>query len=387
MRHRRAAAAGAVLALSACKLPLETRSDPPLAAGQPRYDEAVQVKYLGVAGFLIQRGGDVVLTAPLYSNPDLAQEVLSPIRPRRDRIDRFHPATPPVDAVLVGHAHYDHLMDVPYVWERSGRPPIYGSSTMKNILAAYNGQAADGFPAPVPVLPPEKVIALDDPARFKVDARHCAGTLQSRGSAGSECGLWPMQAGEWEQVTPTLRIRALCARHPPQLGGVIHQGPGCTNAPRTALPARVGDYLEGPPLTYLIDFLDAPGGRPAFRVYFQDVPTDGRLGQVPDELIAERAVDLALLCVGTWNVVEHEDAFHIVRNTRPQHVILGHWEDFFRDQSTAPRPAPLQPVEEYHRIIKREQAALRCPQPPTLWLPAPQVMKVFFPQRASCTRG
>jgi hypothetical protein len=258
---------------------------------------------------------------------------------------------------------------------------------MKNILAAYNGQAPAGFPAPVPVLPPARVVALDEPARYKVDTRLCAGTLASSGSADSACAPWPMQAGEWEQVTPTLRIRALCARHPPQVPGGIHQGPGCVNAARATLPERAGDYLEGPPLTYLIDFLDGPQGRPVFRVYFQDVPTDGRLGQVPDDLIAERAVDLALLCVGTWNLVEHADAFRIVANVRPQHVMLGHWEDFFRDQSSAPSPAPLQPVGEYHRVIKKEQQALRCPQPPTLVLPAPQVLKVFFPQPASCTIG
>jgi L-ascorbate metabolism protein UlaG (beta-lactamase superfamily) len=382
-RVRRALTPTLALAAASCRLPVDTHGDRPLSPGQPGYAESLQVKYLGVAGFLIQRGDDVVLTAPLYSNPDLLQEALSPIRPRLTRIDRFHPPTPPVDAVVVGHAHYDHLMDVPYVWERSGRPTIFGSSTMKNILAAYTGQAAPGFPAPVPVLPPDKVVALDDPARYAVDARLCAGTPPSQGGAGSGCGLWPMKTGEWVSVTPTLRIRALCARHPPQVPGGIHQGPGCVGAPRATLPQRADDYLEGPPLTYLIDFLDGQGA-PAFRVYFQDVPTDGRLGQVPDELIAERPVDVALLCVGTWNLVEHGDAHRIVRNLRPQHVMLGHWEDFFRDQSGRPSPAPLQPVEEYHRLVKKELDRLRCPRPPTLSLPAPQLQKVYSPQPASC---
>jgi hypothetical protein len=108
------------------------------------------------------------------------------------------------------------------------------------------------------------------------------------------------------------------------------------------------------------------------------------LGKVPDDLIRERAVDLALLCVGTWNLVEHQDAPTIVRNLLPQHVILGHWEDFFKDQSTPPSPAPAQPVAEYYAAIEREQRALRCPVAPTLSLPAPQVLKVFRPQTRSC---
>jgi L-ascorbate metabolism protein UlaG (beta-lactamase superfamily) len=382
------AAAGGLLLALACRLPVDTHSDPEIAPGAPGYGDTLQVRYLGVAGFLIRRGDDVVLTAPLYSNPDLAQEAFGRIHPDETKIRRFHPAdAPAADAILVGHAHYDHLMDVPYVWQLHPGGRIYGSSTTRNILLAYDGQQPGEFPRPVPTLRPEEIVALDDPqdpAHDKVDTRNCAGLVPSEGLLGGECAPWPRQAGDWEYVKPTLRIRALCARHPPQFPG-IHQAPGCANTPRTKLPERAVDYPEGPPLVFLVDFLDAPHGKPAFRVYFQDVPSDGVLGKVPEELIRERAVDLALLCVGTWNLVEHQDAPTIIRNLRPQHVMLGHWEDFFRDQSLPPSPAPAQPVGEFYEAVQRELRALHCPGPPTLSLPAPQLLRVFPRQTASCT--
>lgn len=55
---------------------LDSRSDPALGPSDPDYDRAVQVRFLGVGGFTIRRGRDVVMTAPLYSNPTL-EDVLS----------------------------------------------------------------------------------------------------------------------------------------------------------------------------------------------------------------------------------------------------------------------------------------------------------------------
>ena len=338
------------------------------------------MRFLGVAGFSLRLGSDVVLTAPLYSNPPLVEEAFALIFPDKARIDRFHPETRDVKAILVGHAHYDHLMDVPYVWARTPGARIYGSRTTKNILASYSSSAPPDprFDTPVPAIPSDRVIALND----KVDTRNCGGRIPSRGEAGSECADYPRQDGEWETVTSTLRIRALCARHPPQFLW-IHQAPGCVNAPSTRLPVAANDYREGEPFAYLIDFLR--DGRPVFRVYFQDVPSDGPFGRVPEILFdGERRVDLALLCVGNWNLVENRDAEKIIGNLKPQHVMLGHWENFFHDQASALEPAPLQPVNEYYARVQAELRGIQCPTPPDVVLPAPQLQRNYSIGGESC---
>jgi hypothetical protein len=78
----------------------------------------------------------------------------------------------------------------------------------------------------------------------------------------------------------------------------------------------------------LIDFLDRPGGAPVFRIYFQDAPSDGAIGQVHEDLIGAKEVDLALLSAGNSDVVKA--AASIVTNTKARHVLVGHWEKFFQ---------------------------------------------------------
>jgi hypothetical protein len=85
--------------------------------------------------------------------------------------------------------------------------------------------------------------------------------------------------------------------------------------------------LDGETFAFLIDFLD-DAGEVAFRVYYQDAVVAPPLGFAPDELIAERPVDVAIFVPATFDQVDwHPEAF--VENLRPKRVLLGHWEDFF----------------------------------------------------------
>ncbi|MEO8362067.1 MAG: hypothetical protein ABI672_18710 [Vicinamibacteria bacterium] len=136
------------------------------------------------------------------------------------------------------------------------------------------------------------------------------------------------------------------------------------------------DYLEGETIAYLIDFVDPRTGKIRFRVYYQDAPSDGAFGTIPPEALSEHSVDLALLCVGNWNTVENHDSDLIINNLRPQEVILGHWEDFFRPQDKGLRPAPAQSVRKFQRLIEARMKEIGKGGD-HVTLPAPQVLKVF----------
>jgi len=110
------------------------------------------------------------------------------------------------------------------------------------------------------------------------------------------------------------------------------------------------------------------GGRPVFRVYYQDSPTDRGFGHVAKELIDEKPVDLALLNAGGFNQVD-DFPETIIANTRPRYVLFGHWEDFLRSQEQ-----PLRPLWMYDFA---ELAGRTARLGPPFWFPAPGQLFVF----------
>jgi L-ascorbate metabolism protein UlaG (beta-lactamase superfamily) len=301
----------------------------------------LHVEYLGVAGFLVRVGDDALLTAPLFTNPSLTDITVGEVVSAPDVIDRY--LTPAdvadVKAILVGHAHYDHLMDVPHVWSMTPAATIYGNVATQRLLAAYDpGPSCADTPTPVNLIPRELVVALNDPADDRVDTRGCAGVEGCQGTLAPH-------PGEWVHVPNSrIRIMALCSSHPAQFGPV-HFGGGCMEADACAPPLDAYDWREGDTLAYLIDFLD-DSGAPIHRLFYQDAPADPPVGFVPDELLEEKATDVALLCVGTYDqVADHPGA--IVRHLEPRYAIGGHWESFFRTRDEPLRPIPFMDVEPF----------------------------------------
>jgi mRNA degradation ribonuclease J1/J2 len=81
-----------------------------------------------VGGLLFRRGNDAIMTAPFYSNPNIFRVGLRrPIHSDTNLVERLLPDVSDVRAILVGHAHYDHLMDVPYIANYKFEYPHYGA--------------------------------------------------------------------------------------------------------------------------------------------------------------------------------------------------------------------------------------------------------------------
>ena len=347
-------------------LPIHRNSQIEVTAAAQGYESVVQVRFLGVGGFLIRRGQDVVLTAPLYTNPKKT-ELGGVVEPNTDLIEKFHPASEDVSAIFVGHAHYDHLMDVPYVWEDTSDAMIYGNVSTKNILSGYSQSAA--VPAGTPVIPANKVRALNSTSDNVIDYRMCL----DREAFGDDDATQTALAGSWVQVpNARVRFRALCSEHPPQIAGMVHLWPGGVLRPRFRPPDMAVNYQEGETHAYLIDFMNEEGTASEFRIYYQDAPTSAPVGQVHPSITGEKRVDLALLCVGNFFDVPNTNPTHIVENTNPRFVILGHWESFFRPQDEKLKGLPLA-----GKVVKAVQKA--APEA-EVYLPAPQTLFQFWPQ-------
>jgi hypothetical protein len=317
-----------VVAAAACHSPPLTIT-PPLQSGSAGIgcrqancgnpEDLISVTYLGVSGLLIEHHRHVLLTAPFFSNPSLGQ-----VRPKVAKLLRSTPRIAsdtatierllPRDAdrttaILVGHGHYDHLMDVPYIaTHRATSAVIYGGPSVRHMLMGDSALRADGG---------HRVVAINE------------------GVVGH-----PERRGAWFYSSDSAyRFMALIAGHAPTYQAwkqAYTFSSGTVDSDLDSLPHTAAEWKLGEPYSYLIDVLDDRTRAPVFRVYFQDAPSEPPLGFPPSEVLAERAIDLVVLCAATSsNVHNTPDSLLVI--LKPTYVLLGHWEDFFQSRNLPPR--------------------------------------------------
>jgi hypothetical protein len=295
------------------------RGTVPLSGLTRTSDAPVTLTYLGVGGWLLDTGRSTLLTAPLFSNPSLLRTGLASIRTDTAAVESAldHHGVPDlsgVSAILVGHGHYDHLMDVPYLAVRHApRARILGNTTVRHTLAAFGRAGLD----------PDRVEDVS-------------------GAAASEAG-----GGRWIDVAPDLRVLPLVSDHAPHLQGVTLYG-GARRRDLVDPPRAATEWLEGETLAFLIDVLDE-AGELRLRIYYQDAVARAPYGHLPDTLAP---VDVALVVPATYAEADwHPEA--LVENSRARHVLLGHWENFFRSAVAEPEPVPFTLLADFVARLRR----------------------------------
>lgn len=285
--------------------------DAPLVLRSPALPDSVTLTYLGTGGWLLRHGEAALLTAPFFSNPGLVEVGVARLATDTAAVDRHLPPVDDVPALLVGHGHYDHLMDVPWIARvRAPQARIYGSRTVVNQL---HGDAG---------LDPARLVAVDtDPANVGTADRP---------------GRW------WTTPDGRIRFMALASEHAPHLLGVrlFH---GQVDAPLAALPDRAYQWTDGPTLAWLIDLLAEDGTTVLLRLHYQDAASRPPWGFPPDDGIP---VDVVILCpAGSGAAEGYPDG--LLARVEPRVAILGHWEDFFRPWSAPPRPVPGTDIDAF----------------------------------------
>jgi hypothetical protein len=137
-----------------------------------------------------------------------------------------------------------------------------------------------------------------------------------------------------------VRVLAVCSEHPDQIGPV-HYGEGDVTDEECTPPTNMNDWKEGRTLAYLVDFLDPKTHAPVYRVFYEDAPAGSPVGHVPPAVLAGKRVDLALMCVGTYDHVDDASPAKALAALAPRYALGGHWEDFFGSLDAAPRAIPF----------------------------------------------
>ena len=280
----------------------------------PGADE-LRLTYLGSGGWIMEHRGDMILTAPLFTNPSLVRTGLAYIEADTLEIDRQmsrYDITRAL-AIVTGHAHYDHLMDVPRVATKFAPDArVVGSRTVANTLGTWSG------------------------------LEHMMDVVNDSAADHETMGKWLTYG--------LVRILPLRSHHAPHFDGyTLYKG--TVDRPRTKAPRYAAEWLDGETFAYLIDFLDASGSI-AFRIYYQDAVVAPPLGFAPDALIAEHPVDVAIFVPATFDQVDwHPEAF--VENLKPKRVLLGHWEDFFIPIDAPTRANMLTDIGHFQDRLER----------------------------------
>jgi hypothetical protein len=283
-------------------------SDPPCApAGQGAQDATnVAIRYLGVSGLYIEWQGSAVLTAPFFTNYGLFDAAFGSVAWDQVAIDRGMQGLPPADiaAVLVGHSHYDHLGDLP--------PIIDGYAADSTVYLNRSGEAM----------------------------------LRNAQGIDNELVVLNELAGQWihlsdKQGAPLpIRIMPIETEHADHLG-CFHYAPGTVTEAWDRLQGRkLSHMVEGQPFAFLIDLLSPDGQTVAFRIHYQDSASSAPAGFPPDDVIAERTVDLSVLCIPSYWLVDNFPQ-GILAHTRARHALVTHYEDFFRSTELPLRFAPM----------------------------------------------
>jgi hypothetical protein len=275
----------------------------------PNNDQAeLTIQYLGVGGFLFEINNERLLTAPFFSNPYFSKNIpFNNIKSNPKYIEARFPGKLKsnengVKAVLVGHSHYDHLMDVPYLMENYLEDAkVYGSTTMTAILN-----------------------------NFGID---CG----SRGIASAISVNEKAENKEWIDIPDSqIRILPIRSSHAPHFFGMTFQKGHYKCGEQFDLRSA-WDWKMGNVYAYLIDFQDDKGNT-LFRIYYQDSasnPDGPNSGLVPQQLIEDRSVDITILVLASSGNVKNYPQSRVA-NTEAELYIVGHWEDFFGSYDREP---------------------------------------------------
>ena len=248
-------------------------------------DSRVSVRWLGTAGFEIRAAGTTVLIDPYVTRARLRDCVLRPLVPDLAEIARI---TPQADAIVVGHSHFDHAMDVPAIARRTGAT-VYGSKSAVALCRAS-------------LVPESKLVCAE-----------------------REFGQAPLTV----EVGPFKLTFAVSAHSKFALGRVPFPG---DIADCDHVPLRTEQYKCGAVFRVEIEVL----GRKLVHL---------GSAEIVERTAPPKGADLLLLCVAGWQSSERFPE-RVARALDPRAVHLSHWDNFFDPLDSPVRALPAMSVQK-----------------------------------------
>lgn len=281
------------------------RWDPP-AELRPRSDlvrssETLSIRWLGTACHKLEYAGRTLVIDPFVSRPRFRQ-LLRPLRSDEHAIARW---IPDACGVVVGHAHYDHLLDGAAVAKKTGAIVLGSRSTARVAL----GQGVE------------------------------RGRIRATNEHGLATEVGPFAV----ELVPSRHAKILLGRASPFPGEIAR-------TPRR--PMRIHEYRDGGALGVLV----RAGGTTVYH--------NGSADLVDAELDGKRA-DVVIAGIAGWRFTPGY-VERLIRILRPKLVVPTHYDAFFSPLEDGVRLLPGVDLSAFVEEVRRVAPGVRVVAP-TPW--------------------
>jgi L-ascorbate metabolism protein UlaG (beta-lactamase superfamily) len=253
----------------------------------------VHVTWTGAAGLKFDTGHGVILIDPYYTRISIFKTLLGAIEPDIAAIKAALPEMKTIQAVIVGHTHSDHALDVPFIADQS-QARVVGSASLDTLMAI------SGVPGRTTV---------------------CQG--------GERIALCPSVA-----VTMIRSAHGLVAMGKVPFDGEIR--------PASTLPMKASGYRVGTAFAPRLE-LEAKVFMHFGSANFLEAELQGH------------TCDILFLCVPGWKKRQGYPG-QIIAMTQPHTVVLFHYDDFSKPHvaGAKTRPMPLSDLKGLQNQIKTQ---------------------------------
>jgi hypothetical protein len=264
----------------------------------------VTIQYLGAGGILISKGETVVAIDPFFSNGAMSYtDWLKPwktnllLKPDTAALNKVVVIKnlKNVNAVFITHAHYDHLLDVPYLYQKIflKHPTVYGNNSVNSLLKN--------------LIPAGSLINVQDSAvQYSKPQLH------------------------WISVGPNVRVMPILSDHAPHYKFVKFFDGETIDSPTMDEYYKGTDpviWKEGRTLAYVVEIT---GPADTLRIHIQTSACTPDDGLPPASYMKQIGrVDISMFCMASFdNVSNYPD--RLIHYLNPKKIIIVHWENFFR---------------------------------------------------------
>ena len=245
------------------------------------------LRWTGVAGFTLTNAQKTLVIDPFVTRTGLMKTAFGRLSPDKALLREWYPSA---DSVLVGHAHYDHVLGAPELCMQTGAT-LYGCSSTANVARGYG-------------LPEDQIVTVVPDQEVKL----------AHG-----------------------RAKALPSQHGKFLMGRGGYPSGTIDEP-LRWPPKVGEMKHGQVFTWWAEW----GGLRIVHVDSADYDT-ARMKQVDADVVC-------LCAIGR----HYRPGFtrEILEATRPKYVVPCHWDHFFMPFDAPTRQLPTVDVEGFVEEIE-----------------------------------